>query len=233
MNKILQVFLKSTFFFRSYRDSTFVAHRIPITGFSLFALVSVFFTLFLSQNASAQWTLGLTDTAEVLGQNRLRAQGETQYAANQQSFNFRGRMAVNIQPDSDLQGELSFNGDAYWIGGFWKWVPFPDTPRQPAVGARMGFFYGRSEERNTFYGVQWTPTVSKIISVGKLGQVIPFAGLPLALENTTDSTTLMIKGTAGVEYTHPQWPLVHILMEYGQPLLNSDYHISFAVSYDL
>jgi|GEM_PF-2632740 len=199
------------------------------------SLGALFFICFLKASPSqARLPLGNADTAEILGQNQMRAQGETQYASQGggQLLNFRGRFSANIQNDSDIQGELSFSPEGYTMAGFWKWVPYPDTVSQPAAGARMGFFYGRSEGQ-TIYGLQGAPTISKIISMGRLGQLIPFAALPVALESRTDSTSLRVKVSAGTQYTHPSLDRFHFLMEYGQPLLNSDYHFSLALSYDL
>ena len=183
---------------------------------------------------SAQAYSSLVDTGEILNRGYSQVQLESQYLLNSggQGLNFNGRYSTNLRNDSDLQIELGLGSVDFSVGAFWKWVPFPDTASQPAVGSRFGVSFAKVNGKTT-YGLLGTPLVSKKISMGYLGHWSPYVGIPIGLQNTNESTFMTLQGLVGFRYTYKKWNHLHFLLEYSMNILNAFDHVSLAVSYDI
>ena len=190
--------------------------------------------LFISLPELSHGYYSLMNSGDLIEENKKSILIETQYISSQpvRGANINGRFATGLNSESELQGEIGFGSVDFNLGGFWKWVPFPDTSSQPAVGARIGATFAKLNNVST-YGLQITPTVSKKISLGGMGIMAPYLGLPVGLQNTNDDTFLSLQGAFGLQYQHFNFQSLSLLIEYSFEIDDALNHFSLALSFDI
>ena len=194
----------------------------------------LFIALYLGFCSQSFGFYSLMDTGELLNRGYHRVQGEAQLILDKPAdgLNINGRFATGLNQESDIQAEFGVGSVDFYVAGFWKWIPFPDTSHQPAVGARFGVTYGKINDVSN-YGIQATPLISKKYTINRVGKVTPYFGLPIGLQNTADDTTVSLQGVIGTQYSHPKLRHIYFLLEFGFEIDDAFDHISFAVSFDL
>ncbi len=195
------------------------------------------FLLFPSSYGLAYFSL--MDTGELRQGQKTRLLGESQIISNApKGFNFNGRYVLGSSgfvPDSEIQLEAGAGSVDYQLGVFLKWVPFPDTDDQPAVGVRTGFTFARFLEYST-YGLNITPIISKHIN-SDLGKITPYLGLPIGLQQNTLDFYTSFQAAFGLEWAPEEWELgssrgFNFLLEYGLGLSQGFDYLSLAMAYD-
>ena len=194
-------------------------------------------SLFLSPHGLSYFSL--MDTGELRQGQNTRLLGETQVISNEpEGFNFGGRYVLGSNgfiSDSEVQLEAGAGSVDYQLGVFLKWVPFPDTDNQPAVGVRTGFTFAKLLEYST-YGLNITPLISKHIN-SDLGKVTPYLGLPIGLQKNTLDFYTSFQVILGLEWSPEEWELgssrgFNFLLEYGLGLDQAFDYLSLALAYD-
>ena len=78
------------------------------------------------------------DTGEVLREGQFQAMFAPQIIFNNyDGANFTGRLDMGLAEGVSARGILGFGKVDFQIGGMVKWVPFPDTASQPAIGLTL------------------------------------------------------------------------------------------------
>ena len=197
----------------------------------------VFFLLFLSSKTFAYFSL--MDTGELRQGQNTRLLGETQIITDiPRGFNFNGRYILGSSefiPDSELQFEAGAGSVDYQLGVFFKWIPFPDTDKQPAIGLRTGLTFAKFIEYST-YGLNITPLISKHIN-SDFGKITPYLGLPVGLQKNTLNFYTSFHVAIGLEWSPEEWELgssrgINILLEYGMGISQAFDYLSLALAYD-
>lgn len=88
------------------------------------------------------------------------------------------------------------------LGASLKWVPYPDTEDQPAVGGKIGAYYWRESDEN-FTTLRIEPIVSKKVQT-EIGEFIPYASFPVMINSGKDKNNTGIQLAAGSEFRHPE-----------------------------
>lgn len=178
----------------------------------------------------------LMDTGELKREGEYRVLGEGQILFDgPEGFNLNGRFATGISEDSEIQFEAGVGSVDYYLGAFWKWVPFPDTADQPAAGVRGGLTFADFSGYST-YGLNITPMVSKRIQTG-IGAFSPYGGLMMGLQNNVNDTYFSLQAVAGVEWKPNEWDfneLQHFrfLLEYGLEIDDAFSYLSLGANYN-
>ncbi len=125
----------------------------------------------------AQAYYSTLDSGEMVGENQYQAMASMQSIFNKyDGMNFTGRLDTGIRDDISVRGVLGFGKVDFHIGVLSKWIPFPDTDQQPAIGAEAGVLLARIGSV-TQYSLRVHPLVSKRLEL-EIGDVIPYASLP-------------------------------------------------------
>lgn len=105
---------------------------------------------------------------------------------------------VGIDNASSVRGLIGVgDGIDFEVGGLYKYIPFPDTDRQPAIGGEVGFSFARTRGK-TETGLRFNPLVSKRLET-EIGDVTPYASIPLSIVFRDGNTLVPIQLTGGAE----------------------------------
>ena len=206
----------------------------------ILSVLSFLSLVFLYPNKGLAY-FNLMDTGELRQGQNTRALVGSQMIFNGEleGLNFNGRYSLDssgLISHSEFQFEAAAGSVDYQLGAFLKWIPFPDTDNQPAVGVRTGFHFAKVLDYST-YGLNITPLVSKHIN-SDMGKITPYLGLPVGILQNTLGTDTNFQVAVGVEWSPEEWELgssrgFNLLLEYGLGL-SSSYgdSLSLAVAYD-
>src|SRR5688572_1337170 len=93
-------------------------------------IAALFFTLlyaliiFPEQSAAYFSTM---DTGDIIAAGRYRITAEPQIILNKyDGFNLTGRFSTGLTPDAAVEALVGGGEIDFQLGGFYKWVPFPD-----------------------------------------------------------------------------------------------------------
>lgn len=168
--------------------------------FSFFSknLLYVGLFLFFSTPAFAYLTIG--ESAEIMPPTEYRFGFEPQLFLNEGGgANVGAFFESNISESSSARFGLTSGKVDFSMFGSYKYVPFPDVDRQPALGVRVGAGYARLSSENLVL-VQVAPLVSKKTQpVEKLGDVVPYFSLPFTLTSGKSESFVASNLTFGIE----------------------------------
>jgi hypothetical protein len=173
------------------------------------------------------------DNGEVLREGQFQAMFAPQLIFNNyDGGNFVGRLDMGLSDGLSARGILGFGKVDFQIGGMVKWIPFPDTASQPAIGGEAGVIIARIGSR-TQYSFRLHPLVSKKIET-EVGDVIPYASLPFGVtvqSGGTDETFLPVQLVVGSELRPLEMKNWSFFGEMGINLTKSFGYITAAVAY--
>jgi len=145
-------------------------------------------------------------------------------------LSLNGRASYGLNEDMQIDLEIGFGEFDYMIGGFLEWVPFPDADNQPAVGFRGGFVYVDTDNSSQT-SITVMPFASKSFQSDH-GKFVPYVGLPLALNSNDSENYFAARLAMGTEWTHPEYPLVHVIGEFDFELSKSFTSFSVGAAFD-
>ncbi len=197
-----------------------------------FALISVILaTVCISTPANAYYAT--LDNGEVLKDGEYQAMFAPQLIFNKfDGANFTGRLDTGLMEGVSGRALLGFGKIDFQIGGLVKWMPFPDTESQPAIGAEAGIIFARIGSINQ-YSVRLHPLISKRIET-EIGDVIPYGSLPFGITVQSgggDETFMPVQLVAGSELRPLEMKNWSFFAELGVNLTKSFGYGSLAVAY--
>lgn len=194
---------------------------------SFMSLIAVLFLL--SSNASAYFNT--MDTGELTDVDQMEVLAATPviFAEPNDGFNLNGRFSTGFDEDSELQAELGVGSVDLYAGGFFKYVPFPDTYDQPSIGGRAGFVFAQVDDLSTF-GFNITPMASKNFD-SSYGRFTPYVSLPIGILTNKAETFMSFQGTVGVEWS--KWVNMRFLAEVSFNIKDALNYLSVGASFDI
>ncbi len=173
------------------------------------------------------------DNGEVLGDGQFQAMFNPQLIFNNyDGGNFTGRLDMGLADGLSARGILGFGKVDFQIGGLVKWIPFPDTDSQPAIGGEAGMIVSRIGSL-TQYSIRFHPLISKKIET-EIGDVIPYTSLPLGItvqSGGVDETFVPVQLVLGSELRPLEMKNWSFFGEVGVNLTKSFGYITAAVAY--
>lgn len=105
---------------------------------------------------------------------------------------------VGVDSSSSVRGLIGVgDGVDFQVGGLYKYIPFPDTDRQPAVGIEAGVVYARAGGVSEF-DLRANPLVSKRFEL-EFGDLSPYAALPVGINIRSGGSQVPIQLAVGTE----------------------------------
>lgn len=192
-------------------------------------LITILVSLLIGANANAYFST--IDNGELVAPGAYQASFEPQLLLNdRQGFNVIGRLDVGLDQQSSLRALVGVGKVDFQIGGFYKIVPFPDTPKQPAIGADAGVIIARYDG-DTKISFRLHPLVSKRFE-SEVGDFTPYASLPIGVTTSTlDGTYTPVQLVGGTEFRSMNYPNVSYFAELGINLNKSFSYVSAALAY--
>lgn len=106
------------------------------------------------------------------------------------------KLDAGIDDASSVRGILGV-GDKmeFEIGAMYKYIPFPDTASQPAIGFEVGGLYASTKDEGEM-SIRFNPLISKKFQA-EIGDITPYASLPLGLTFRDDKTLWPVQLAVG------------------------------------
>jgi hypothetical protein len=172
--------------------------------FRSLGLSAAAFTIISSLSLPAQAYFSTIDTGELVAPGEYQASIEPQLllssydGLNANSANIVGRFDTGLNESSSLRGIVGVGSVDFQLGGMYKYVPFPDLEKQPAIGFSTGVILARVNGQTEFSG-RFHPLISKKL-VTEIGDLIPYVSLPLGLTARSNQTVFTMQVAGGTEF---------------------------------
>lgn len=178
--------------------------------------------LLLSNSAFAYYSV--LDNGEVLLQGRYKLTGTTQFLTDTGGANLAGRFDAGLTEDVGARALVGFGHTDFFFGGLAKWMPIPDTEKQPAVGLNAGLIYAKDNGARDLI-VRIEPLASKKFNV-ETAVLTPYVSLPLGIrmrdsDNGDDDDDITLQLVVGSQLQLEQWKNLQFIAEVGVDLNNA------------
>ena len=196
-------------------------------------LVTLLIVVFASP---AMAFFSLMDTGNLVKEGDYRVMGEGQILFDAPSgFNLNGRFSTGFNDDSEFQFEAGLGSVDYYLGAFYKWMPFPDAEGQPALGVRGGLTFADFNGFST-YGFNVTPLISKNFEASP-GIFTPYGGLQMGLQNNVNDTFFSMQLVVGLSWKPNEWEFNQVkdfdfMIEYGIEIDDAFDYFSLGAAYN-
>ena len=169
-------------------------------------------------------------TGDVLRSGQYRTGLNTQFITSEFSgATANGHFDLGVREDGEARIVLGVGKVDFHAGALYKWVPFPDLEKQPAVGVMGGPVYGRVNSKGVLT-LRAVPFVSETFEVEEAGILTPYGGLPLGLEFVEGSSQVPVQVMAGCDWKPMKLDKVHFNGEVGINLSKSFNYIAVGVA---
>lgn len=194
----------------------------------LFATTALVMSSLWSPSSYAYFSV--INTGELIAPSQYQISFEPQFVfQSYDGFNAIARFDMGLNEDSNVRGILGVGAVDFEIGGFFKWIPFPDTESQPAIGAEVGGTIARFKS-DTEYNFRIHPLISKKFE-SEMGDVIPYGSIPLGISARPGKTVLPIQLVAGTEIRPLNTPKLSFFAEIGANVNEAFGYASAAITY--
>ncbi len=170
--------------------------------------------LFFSMALSAPlWAYNTTlDTGRLLQEGHYKLGLESQFVTSgDDGINVAGRFDGPINDELNWRAQAGVGTTDGFLGGYIKWIPYPDLEKQPAVGLIAGVQYARFSGLDEL-ALRAHPLVSKQFNLD-LGEVTPYASLPIGLRSLDGETDLTVQFALGSEFRPQAWEKIRLMAE--------------------
>jgi hypothetical protein len=159
-----------------------------------FAIVAL---LLLAPHAQAYNSI--LQTGDLVDPGAFQAALAPQIVLNRyDGVNVDALLDVGLDNASSARGLIGVgDGVDFEVGALYKNIPFPDTDRQPAIGGEAGVIFARTKGK-TEVDLRFNPLLSKKFQT-EIGDVSPYASIPIGINFRDGSTLVPIQLAAGSE----------------------------------
>lgn len=174
----------------------------------------------------------IIDTGDLVNAGHYQATFEPQLIFSRyDGANVIGHLDTGLTEESSLRGTIGIGAVDFHMGASLKYVPFPDTASQPAIGGRAGLSFARVEG-STEFNIRFEPLVSKRFST-EVGDLTAYGSIPFGVTTRSepDDTVFPIHLTGGVQLQPLNTPHLSYFTELGLDLNDAFSYISFAVAF--
>jgi hypothetical protein len=192
--------------------------KLPIYSLLIFTL-----TLIVGASTYAHYTV--QDTGDLLPEDKTQAAAELQLkTSGDEGLNVIGRLDKGFDSDSNLRFLFGAGTTDFEIGAFYKWVPFPDFEKQPAIGFTFGAHMARYTGENEL-AARFIPLISKKFETDS-GDFTPYFAIPMAFSNYNKDGFSPVQLVLGSRYKHPEFEHCDFTAELGFNLHDAFTYIS-------
>lgn len=189
----------------------------------LFAL-----SILISPSAGAFLSIG--ESADVTPEGTLKLGLEPQIRLSEGSgANMSVFIDGGIREDMSYRALLGAGETDLTLAGSFKWVPYPDFERQPAIGFRGDINVGREAEE-TFTVVRVAPIISKQMQTDFV-LFTPYAALPVGMQGVKGKTDTIAQLAIGSDIRVDDTPNFLFNAELGTNINRAFSYLSFNVTY--
>ncbi len=187
-------------------------------------------SLIVFPNRSAAY-FSTMDTGDITANGRYRIIAEPQIIIDKyEGLNMTGRFSTGLTEDSAVEALVGAGEVDFQLGGFYKWVPFPDVEGQPAIGGKAGVIFARVKGETEF-SLRFHPLVSKKFET-EAGDITPYASLPIGITNRDDTTFIPVQLAGGAEWKTLSSENLRFMAEIGFNISKAFPYVSVGLVYE-
>jgi hypothetical protein len=189
----------------------------------------------LFSTISAQAYYSVMDTGEVMAPSRYKLTPELQFLTEEGGANVGTNLDVGLTEDTAIRGQLGFGTTDFYLGAFFKYMPYPDTDNQPAIGFNVGAIYA-SDAGDTDFTLRIEPLISKKF-VTNFGAITPYGSLPLGIQHRSaqkyyhDHNNIAAQISVGTQVDLKSIPDIGLMAEIGIDLNKAYSYVSFGAAW--
>lgn len=196
------------------------------------SVLSTLALLFTCSSAHAYYSV--MDTGEVMPSGRFKLTPELQFVTSHGSgtnANLGADFDVGLNDESGLRAQIGGGDTDFYLGGFFKYMPYPDIDNQPALGFNVGVIYAR-DAGDADFTVRGEPLISKKLA-GDWGSIAPYGSLPIGFQHRSaakyvdDHNNVVIQLAVGAQVNVKDIPDWGFLAEIGVDLNKAFGYVSF------
>lgn len=195
-----------------------------------FFLSAFIFVSALSLAPKAKAYFSTLDTGDTIGADHYDVSVEPQFLLDRyDGVNLNARLDAGINEESTLRTILGFGQVNFQAGALYKYIPFPDTANQPAIGIEAGAIYARVQNSSEL-DLRVHPLVSKKIQIQDAKFNI-YGSLPFGATFRDGNVYYPIQLAAGGEWKIPANEKFSVMTELGININAAFGYLSFAGVY--
>ena len=169
------------------------------------------------------------DSGQMLGQGNYKLGAETQFITEgDDGVNVAARFDGPINDELNWKSLVGFGTTDVFVAGFIKWVPFPDTDTQPAIGLTGGVLYANFEDISEL-SLRLHPFVSKRFEL-EFGDLSPYLALPIGLRTADGDTDVPFQASLGAEFRPDGLEKINFVAEIGFDLNDAFPYFAFGAN---
>lgn len=185
-------------------------------------------TLTITSTAAAYLTLG--ESGDLTPDGILKLGFEPQLRISEGgAANFSVFLDKAFKEDMTWRASLGTGETDLFLGAGLKWIPIPDFEKQPALGVRTDFYFGR-EQRETFWTLRVAPLISKRVDSDYI-LFSPYLSPTLGITGIAGRSETFSQLILGTEIRPHDMEQIVFDVELGSNLSKSFSYLSFNVVY--
>lgn len=171
------------------------------------------------------------DTGEIVPGGKYRILGDLQYFGDPSGLNITAGMDAGVNDSSNIRAVVGVGSVNFQAGLFYKWIPFPDSDTQPAIGIIGGGTYARYDG-DGYPGFSIRPITSKKIDT-EFGFITPYVSLPFGVISAPKRNLFPFQLVVGSDWRPVDVDSFTILFEIGLNLNEAASYASAGILYYL
>lgn len=195
----------------------------------LLLALSVFFGL------PAHAYYSVMDTGQIMDPGQFKLTPELQFVTQDGGANVGADFDAGLTDSSGLRAQIGGGDTDFYLGGFYKYMPYPDIDNQPAIGFNTGLVFAHDAGASDMT-VRFEPLISKKF-FGDFGAITPYGSIPLGWQhrsaeiyvNDHDNFTIQVAG--GAQLDLKTIPNVGLMMEVGINVQKAFNYVSFGAAW--
>ncbi len=119
---------------------------------------------------------------------------------------------VGVDTASSIRGVIGVgDGVDFQVGGLYKYIPFPDTENQPAIGGEAGLVFARTAGKSEV-DLRFNPLISNKYE-SEIGDITPYVSLPVGIEFRDGESLVPVQLALGTELRLLSTPQLSFFLE--------------------
>lgn len=175
------------------------------------------------------------DTGEIMASGRYKLTPEIQFITDGGGANIGTNFDLGLSEDMGLRFQAGAGDTDFSLGAFFKYMPFPDTDSQPAIGFNLGVVYAH-DAGDADYTLRWEPIVSKKFGFD-WGGLTPYGSIPLGINHrgssryNHDHNNFTVQAAVGTQVDLKTLPDVGLMAEVGFDLNKANSYVTFGAAW--
>ncbi len=190
-------------------------------------------TLLLLISFQVHADYAIFDTGEIVKRKTYKLTGNTQHLTESGGMNVTARIDTGLTEEFGVRGFVGAGKTDVFLGAMAKWMPFPDTDSQPAMGLAAGIHYIKDGDLRDMV-VRLEPMISKRIPVGTAA-LTPYGSIPVSIiSRDVDGTSADEVGSqfvVGSQLEIDKWKNLQFMAELGVELNEAPSYFGVGVVY--